>query len=88
MTVHGIGQSRSTWGKVSDITLGADAWQVRFDDLLFTDDAETLDDAILGSTFLENFIVTIDFGHLRFVLERPEEFDEELMASPAIKKRD
>lgn len=70
--VHGIGKSRSQWGKVSGITLGADAWQVYFKDILMTDDGTTPDDAILGTSFLENFVVTLDFGRLHVTLDRPE----------------
>jgi len=76
ITVHGIGKSRSQWGKISHVTLGVDWYQVFFEDILMTDDRDTPDDAVLGSTFLENFIVTLDFGRLHARIRRPPESED------------
>jgi hypothetical protein len=72
ITVHGIGRSRSQWGKLSGITFGLDRFQVSYDDLLVTDDDETADDAIIGDSFLESFVVTLDFGRLSLTLRLPD----------------
>ncbi len=89
ITVHGIGKSRSQWGKISEITLGVDAWQVFFEDVLMTDDSETADDAIVGSSFLDAFVVILDFGHLQATLIRlPEVHELELTPGSPLRRAD
>ena len=73
VTVHGVGESRAQFRKLSDLTIGLGDHQVRFEDVLLTDDQESENDGILGTDFLERFVVTLDFGRLAARLQLPSE---------------
>ena len=47
--LEGIGKSRVSWGKISNVTVGVDAYMVRFKDIVVKEDAEGLEDGILGA---------------------------------------
>lgn len=61
VTVHGLGQAQFHWRKVPDVKVGVGDFQVVFQHLLLTNQKETDDDGIIGTTFLEGFRVLFDF---------------------------
>jgi predicted aspartyl protease len=71
VTLEGIGKSRVSWGKISNVTLGAGAWMVRFKDIVVKEEGDGLEDGILGASFLSNFDVEIRFGAMTLTLENP-----------------
>ncbi len=71
VTLEGIGKSRVSWGKISNVTLGVGAWMVRFRDIVVKEQADGLEDGILGTSFLANFDVEIRFGAMTVALENP-----------------
>ncbi len=73
VTLEGIGKSRVSWGKISNVTVGVDAYMVRFKDIVVKEEGEGLEDGILGASFLANFDVEIRFGAMTLVLENPVE---------------
>ncbi len=73
VTLEGIGKSRVSWGKISNVALGVDAYMVRFKDIVVKEEGEGLEDGILGASFLANFDVEIRFGAMTLVLENPVE---------------
>ena len=73
VTLEGIGNSRVSWGKISNVSLGVDAFMVRFKDIVVKEEGEGLEDGILGASFLANFDVGIRFGSMTLTLENPVE---------------
>lgn len=73
VTLEGIGKSRVSWGKISNVTVGADAYMVRFKDIVVKEEGDGLEDGILGASFLSNFDVEIRFGAMTLALENPVE---------------
>jgi hypothetical protein len=73
VTLEGIGNSRVSWGKISNVTVGVDAYMVRFKDIVVKEESQGLEDGILGASFLSNFDVEIRFGAMTLVLENPVE---------------
>jgi predicted aspartyl protease len=73
VTLEGIGKSRVSWGKISDVTVGVGAYMVRFKDIVVKEEGEGLEDGILGASFLSNFDVEIRFGAMTLTLENPLE---------------
>jgi len=73
VTLEGIGKSRVSWGKISNVSLGVDAFMVRFKDIVVKEESEGLEDGILGASFLANFDVEIRFGSMTLALENPIE---------------
>ncbi len=71
MTLEGIGKSRVSWGKLSNVTVGVEKYMVQFADIVVKEDAEGLEDGILGSSFLANFDVTVRFSTMTVSLDRP-----------------
>lgn len=71
VTLEGIGQSRVSWGKISNVTVGVGTWAVRFKDIVVKEGAEAVEDGILGASFLGNFDAEIRFGTMTLALERP-----------------
>ncbi len=71
VTLEGIGKSRVSWGKISDVTLGVGAYMVRFKDIVVKEEGAGLEDGILGASFLANFDVEIRFGAMTLTLENP-----------------
>jgi len=67
--VFGIGKSRVEWGRVRRVALGLDNALVRFNDLVLADVDNTIEDGIIGSSYLKHFAVTIDFESMRLSLQ-------------------
>ena len=62
-----------SWGKISNVSVGVDAYMVRFKDIVVKEESEGLEDGILGASFLGNFDVEIRFGSMTLALENPVE---------------
>ena len=73
VTLEGIGQSRVSWAKISNVTVGVSAYMVRFKDIVVKEEADGIEDGILGASFLSPFDVEIRFGAMTLVLENPLE---------------
>jgi predicted aspartyl protease len=73
VTLEGIGKSRVSWGKISNVSLGVGAYMVRFRDIVVKEEGGGLEDGILGASFLANFDVEIRFGAMTLTLENPVE---------------
>lgn len=71
MTLEGIGQSRVSWEKLSNVTVGVERYMVRFADIIVKEGGEGIEDGVLGSSFLGNFDVAIRFSTMTLKLERP-----------------
>ena len=71
LTLEGIGNSRVSWAKISNVTVGVGAYMVRFKDLVVKEDADGIEDGILGASFLSPFDVEIRFGAMTLALENP-----------------
>ncbi len=83
VTLEGIGNSRVSWGKISNVSLGVDAFMVRFKDIIVKEVGEGLEDGILGASFLANFDVEIRFGSMTLALENPVERKRREARAPA-----
>lgn len=73
MTLEGIGQSRVSWGKMSNITVGTDRFQIWFKDIVVKEDQGAIEDGIIGSSFLSNFEVELRFSAMTVRLSQPVE---------------
>lgn len=73
VTLEGIGKSRVSWAKISNVTVGAGAFMVRFKDIVVKEESDGIEDGILGASFLSPFDVEIRFGAMTLVLENPLE---------------
>jgi hypothetical protein len=73
ITLEGIGRTRVSWAKISNVTVGVSAYMVRFKDIVVREEAEGIEDGILGSSFLSSFDVEIRFGAMTLALENPLE---------------
>jgi hypothetical protein len=73
VTLEGVGESRVSWGKISNVSVGVGAFMVRFKDIVVKEEGEGLEDGILGASFLANFDVEIRFGAMTLALEKPAE---------------
>jgi hypothetical protein len=71
VTLEGIGKSRVSWSKISDVTLGVSAYMIRFKDIVVKEQADGIEDGILGTSFLSSFDVEIRFGAMTLSLESP-----------------
>jgi hypothetical protein len=71
VTLEGIGKSRVSWAKISNVTVGVDAYMVRFKDIVVKEQADGIEDGILGASFLSSFDVEIRFGAMTLALEKP-----------------
>lgn len=81
VTLEGIGKSRVSWGKVSNVTIGAGAYMVRFKDIVVKEDeAGGVEDGIVGSSLLSPFDVEIRFSSMTLALENP--IDRHLREAP------
>jgi hypothetical protein len=70
-TLEGIGKSRVSWGKVSNITVGVDRFMVRFRDLIVKEEGEGIEDGVLGVSFFSKFDVEIRFDTMTLGVENP-----------------
>ncbi len=71
VTLEGIGKSRVSWAKISNVTVGVGAYMVRFRDIVVKEEADGIEDGILGESFLSPFDVEIRFGAMILSLENP-----------------
>ncbi len=70
-TLYGLGKSQAAWARVDSVTIGVADFGVRFENLVVKEDDGALEDGILGTSFLKNFRVAIDFQKMQMTLERP-----------------
>ena len=83
ITLEGIGQSRVSWAKISNVTVGVSAFMVRFKNIVVKEESDGIEDGILGASFLSSFDVEIRFGAMTLVLENPlERYLRQKEASP------
>ncbi len=73
VTLEGIGKSKVSWGKLSNVTVGIDRFMIQYKDMVVKEENEGIEDGVLGSSFLLHFIVEIRFGAMTLTLERPYE---------------
>lgn len=73
VTLEGIGKSRVSWGKISNVSVGVPPYTVRFKDIVVKEEGDGLEDGILGASFLSNFDVEIRFSSMTLVLSNPVE---------------
>jgi len=71
VTLEGIGKSRVSWTKISNVTVGVGEYMVRFKDIVVKEEADGIEDGILGASFLSPFDVEIRFGAMTLGLENP-----------------
>ncbi|MGZ6988547.1 MAG: aspartyl protease family protein, partial [Thermoanaerobaculia bacterium] len=71
VTLEGIGKSRVSWSKISNVTVGVGAYMVRFKDIVVKEESDGIEDGILGASFLSSFDVEIRFGAMTLALEKP-----------------
>lgn len=67
--VQGLGKSRVEWGRIGEITIGIGGFGVRFRDLIVRESDAAFEDGVVGTSFLENFRVRIDFSRMTLRLE-------------------
>lgn len=68
--LQGLGGARKQGLKIEKITIGVDKWAGTFRDIPLYRSEKTGTLGIVGSDFLRNFRVVIDFGRMRVDLER------------------
>jgi hypothetical protein len=73
MALEGIGKTRVSWGKISNVTLGVGPYMVRFKDMVVKEEGDGFEDGILGESFLSSFDVEVRFGAMTLALENPME---------------
>ena len=73
VTLEGIGKSKVSWSKLSNVTVGIDRFMIQYKDIVVKEDSEGIEDGVLGTSFLLHFIVEIRFGAMTVSLERPYE---------------
>ena len=73
VTLEGIGKTRVSWAKVSNITLGVDRYAVWFRDLVVNEGADAIGDGIIGMSFLSPFDLEIRFSRMTLSLQRTAE---------------
>jgi predicted aspartyl protease len=83
MTLEGIGQTRVSWGKLSNVTIGVEKYMVRFADVIVKEEGEGIEDGVLGSSFLASFDATLRFSTMTLKLERPVDREVREGAEPA-----
>jgi len=73
ITLEGIGQSRVSWSKVSNLTLGISKWAVWFRNLVVNEGSEGIGDGVIGMSFLAPFDAELRFSSMTLTLERAGE---------------
>ncbi|HSB35971.1 MAG TPA: retropepsin-like aspartic protease, partial [Thermoanaerobaculia bacterium] len=73
ITLEGIGQSRVSWSKVSDVTLGISKWAVWFRNVVVNEGSEGIGDGVVGMSFLAPFDAELRFSSMTLTLERAGE---------------
>ena len=67
--VSGMGKSRVEWQRICKITIGVGGFGVRFRDLIVQNSDTAFEDGVIGTSFLTNFRVRIDFARMILRLE-------------------
>jgi hypothetical protein len=67
--VYGIGKSRVEWERIGEITIGIGGFGVRFRDLIVQNSDTAFEDGVIGTTFLKNFRMRVDFARMILRLE-------------------
>jgi hypothetical protein len=67
--VHGMGKSRVEWGRIGKISIGIGGFGVRFRDLIVQESDAAFEDGVVGTSFLKNFRVRVDFARMILRLE-------------------
>lgn len=70
ITLEGIGQSRVSWAKVSDVRIGSGRWMVWFRNLVVNEEGAGIGDGIVGMSFLAPFDVDLRFSSMTLGLEK------------------
>ncbi|HEY3202420.1 MAG TPA: aspartyl protease family protein [Thermoanaerobaculia bacterium] len=68
--VHGIGKTHVEWGLIREVSIGIGEFAVRFRDLAVKDDEDAFESGIVGTSYLQNFRVRLDFARMVLTLER------------------
>ena len=67
--VSGMGKSRVEWERIGKISIGIGGFGVRFRDLIVQASDAAFEDGVVGTSFLKNFRVRIDFARMILRLE-------------------
>jgi len=70
ITLEGIGKTRVSWSKVSDVMLGIGPWAVRFKNLVVNEGGDAVGDGIVGMSFLSLFDMELRFSRMTLSLEK------------------
>jgi predicted aspartyl protease len=70
--VSGMGQSRVEWERIARITVGVGGFGIRFRDLVVQEADGAFEDGVIGTSYLQNFRVRIDFARMILRLEASE----------------
>ncbi len=69
--VVGIGKRSMEWGRLGEVALGLSGFGVRFKDILVQENDTGFECGIIGSSYLKNFRLRLDFARMVLRLERP-----------------
>jgi hypothetical protein len=64
-----MGKSRVEWERIGQVTIGIGGFGVRFRDLIVKESEAAFEDGVVGTSFLKNFRVRIDFARMILRLE-------------------
>ncbi|MEP6994101.1 MAG: pepsin/retropepsin-like aspartic protease family protein, partial [Acidobacteriota bacterium] len=67
--VHGMGKSKVEWERIGRITIGVGGFAVRFRDLIVQKTDAAFEAGVIGTSFLKNFRVRVDFARMILRLE-------------------
>ena len=67
--VYGLAKSRVEWERIGKITIGVGGFGVRFRDLIVQKADAAFEDGVVGTSFLKNFRVRMDFARMILRLE-------------------
>jgi hypothetical protein len=67
--VYGIGKTQVEWGLIREVSIGIGEFAVRFRDLVVKDDEDAFESGIVGTSYLQNFRVRLDFARMILTLE-------------------
>ena len=67
--VYGMAKSKVEWERIGKISIGIDGFGVRFKDLIVQKTDNAFEDGVVGTSFLTNFRVHLDFARMVLRLE-------------------
>jgi hypothetical protein len=67
--VYGMAKSKVEWERIGKISIGIDGFGVRFRDLIVQKTDNAFEDGVVGTSFLKNFRVHMDFARMVLRLE-------------------